>query len=118
FLSPTSNLRTDGYGGDARGRERLLREVVAAVRGRMPSGMPLVLRLSATEWVPGGVAVTDTIETLRRLDGVDLVSVSSGGNSPDQQIPAGPGYQQPLSRQVRAAIEVPVGVAGLITTPE
>jgi 2,4-dienoyl-CoA reductase-like NADH-dependent reductase (Old Yellow Enzyme family) len=118
FLSPTSNLRTDEYGGDANGRDRLLREVIAAVRGRIPADMPLVLRVSATEWVPGGVTVADTIETLRRIEGIDLVSVSSGGNSPDQQIPAGPGYQQPLSREVRAAIDVPVGVAGLITTPE
>lgn len=118
FLSPTSNLRTDEYGGDAEGRERLLREVIAAVRTRIPADMPLVLRLSASEWVAGGVTVADTIKTLRRIDGIDLVSVSSGGNNPDQQIPAGPGYQQPLSREVRAAIDVPVGVAGLITTPE
>ncbi|MDN3496694.1 NADH:flavin oxidoreductase/NADH oxidase [Planococcus sp. APC 4015] len=118
FLSPTSNLRTDEYGGDAAGRDRLLREVIAAVRARIPAEMPLVLRVSATEWVPGGVTVDDTIATLRGIDGVDLVSVSSGGNSPEQQIPAGPGYQQPLSRAVRAAIDVPVGVAGLITTPE
>lgn len=118
FLSPTSNVRTDEYGGDAVGRERLLREVVAAVRERMPQGMPLVVRISATEWVPGGVTVDDTVETLRRIEGVDLVSVSSGGNSPDQDIPAGPGYQQPLSRAVRAAVDVPVGVAGLFTSPE
>ncbi|KAA9106587.1 NADH:flavin oxidoreductase/NADH oxidase [Microbacterium rhizomatis] len=118
FLSPTSNLRTDEYGGDAGGRDRLLREVIAAVRERIPADMPLVLRISATEWVPGGVTVQDTIATLQGIEGVDLVSVSSGGNSPDQQIPAGPGYQQPLSREVRASIDLPVGVAGLITTPE
>ncbi|WP_251451200.1 NADH:flavin oxidoreductase/NADH oxidase [Microbacterium sp. Marseille-Q6648] len=118
FLSPTSNLRTDEYGGDAAGRDRLLREVISAVRERIPTDMPLVVRISATEWVPGGVTVDDTIATLQRIEGVDLVSVSSGGNSPDQQIPAGPGYQQPLSRAVRAAVDVPVGVAGLITTPE
>lgn len=118
FLSPTSNHRTDEYGGDAAGRDRLLREVIAAVRARIPREMPLVLRISATEWVEGGVTVADTIATLQGIEGVDLVSVSSGGNSPEQQIPAGPGYQQPLSREVRAAIDVPVGVAGLITTPE
>ena len=118
FLSPTSNLRTDEYGGDARGRERLLLEVIGAVRARIPARMPLVLRLSATEWAPGGVTVDDTIETLRHVEGVDLVSVSSGGNNPEQQIPAGPGYQQPLARAVRSAIDMPVGVAGLITTPE
>lgn len=118
FLSPTSNRRTDAYGGDAAGREKLLHEVIAAVRERIPAAMPLVLRVSATEWVPDGVTVEDTIETLRRIDGVDLVSVSSGGNDPRQAIPSGPGYQQPLSRAVRAAVDLPVGVAGLITTPE
>jgi 2,4-dienoyl-CoA reductase-like NADH-dependent reductase (Old Yellow Enzyme family) len=118
FLSPTSNLRTDGYGGDLTGRTRLVREVVEAVRGRIPAGMPLVLRISATEWVDGGVTVQDTIETLRQLPGLDLVSITSGGNHADQQIPTGPGYQQPLAREVRAALDVPIGVAGLITTPE
>jgi 2,4-dienoyl-CoA reductase-like NADH-dependent reductase (Old Yellow Enzyme family) len=49
---------------------------------------------------------------------VDLVSVSSGGNHPGQQIPSHPGYQRPLSREIRAAIPTPVGVAGLITTAE
>ncbi len=118
FLSTTSNHRTDGYGGDVQGRARLTREVVAAVRAVIPPEMPLVLRISATEWVPDGVTVEDTIEALHTIDGVDLVSVSSGGNHPAQQIPTKPGYQQPLSRDIRAAVSVPVGVAGLITTPE
>lgn len=118
FLSPTSNTREDAYGGDAAGRSRIVRETVDAVRSVIPADMPLVLRLSATEWVPEGVNVNDTIELLRGLDGVDLVSVSSGGNSPEQRIAAGPGYQQPLAREIRAAVDIPVGVAGLITTPE
>lgn len=118
FLSPTSNLRTDGYGGDLARRTRLVREVVEAVRAQIPAQMPLVLRVSATEWVDGGVTVQDTIEALRLLPGLDLVSISSGGNNAAQQIPTGPGYQQPLAREVRAALGVPVGVAGLITTPE
>ena len=117
FLSPTSNLRTDAYGGDVHRRARLTREVVDAVRAVIPATMPLVLRISATEWVPDGVTVTDTIAALHDIDGVDLVSVSSGGNDPRQEIPSHPGYQQPLSREIRAAISVPVGVAGLITTP-
>ena len=118
FLSPLSNDRTDEYGGDAQGRARLLGEVIDAVRAELPSGMPLVLRLSATDWVEGGVTVDDTVETVRLLPKVDLVSVSSGGNDPRQSINASPGYQQPLSRHVRAQIDTPVGVAGLITTPE
>ncbi len=118
FLSTTSNLRTDEYGGDVEGRARLTREVVAAVRAVIPPTMPLVLRISATEWVPDGVTVEDTIAALQTIEGADLVSVSSGGNHPEQKIPTRPGYQQPLSREIRSAISVPVGVAGLITTPE
>jgi len=118
FLSPTSNRRTDEYGGDVAGRARLTREVVAAVRTVIPPTMPLVLRISATEWVPDGVTVDDTIAALRSISGVDLVSVSSGGNDPRQQIPSYPGYQQPLSRAIREAIPIPVGVAGLITNSE
>lgn len=117
FLSPTSNLRTDEYGGDVHRRARLTREVVDAVRAVIPAAMPLVLRVSATEWVPDGVTVEDTIAALHDIEGVDLVSVSSGGNDPRQEIPPHPGYQQPLSREIRAAVSVPVGVAGLITTP-
>ncbi|WP_378144012.1 NADH:flavin oxidoreductase/NADH oxidase [Cnuibacter sp. UC19_7] len=118
FLSPLSNDRTDEYGGDAEGRARIVSEVIQAVRAEIPAGMPLVLRLSATDWVEGGVTVDDTVETIRMLPPVDLVSVSSGGNDPRQRINASPGYQQPLSRHVRAQTDAPVGVAGLITTPE
>lgn len=118
FLSPTSNTRTDQYGGSNHNRARLLTEVVAAVREVMPPSMPLVVRISATEWLPEGVSVGDTVEVIRELRGVDLISVSSGGNDPRQQIPAGPGYQQPLARQVRAEGGLAVGVAGLITTPQ
>lgn len=117
FLSPTSNLRDDEYGGDVEGRARLTREVVAAVRAVIPKEMPLVLRVSAHEWVPDGVTVEDTIAALRTIDGVDLISVSSGGNHPAQKIPSEPGYQRPFSREIRAALPTPVGVAGLITTP-
>jgi 2,4-dienoyl-CoA reductase-like NADH-dependent reductase (Old Yellow Enzyme family) len=91
--------------------------VVAAVRAVIPADMPLVLRISAHEWVPDGVTVDDTIAALRTIDGVDLISVSSGGNHPAQKIPSEPGYQRPFSRDIRAALPTPVGVAGLITTP-
>ncbi|MEO7348446.1 MAG: NADH:flavin oxidoreductase/NADH oxidase [Terrimesophilobacter sp.] len=118
FLSPTSNTRTDEYGRDGVGRARILIEVVDAVRQVIPVDMPLVVRLSAIEWVPGGVTVEDTIEVIRGLSGVDLISVSSGGNSPEQHILSGPGYQQPLARRIRSEVDIPVGVAGLITTPQ
>ena len=86
FLSPTSNHRTDEYGGGNLARAQLLREVIHAIRTVMPPTMPLVLRVSASEWVPDGVTVADTIEMLQSIDGVDLVSVSSGGNDPRQRV--------------------------------
>jgi len=117
FLSALSNSRDDEYGGDARGRSRFTRETVAAVRAVMPEGMPLFIRLSATDWVEGGWTLEDTISLVPDLValGVDFVSISSAGNDHRQDIPVGPGYQLPLARAVREAADVPVGAAGLIT---
>ncbi|MGC3995372.1 MAG: NADH:flavin oxidoreductase/NADH oxidase [Propionicimonas sp.] len=117
FLSPLSNHRTDGYGGDLAGRSRLLVEVVDAVRAAWPEDKPLFVRLSATEWTEGGLGVEETTELAGILagHGVDLVHVSSGGNVV-AHIPAGPGYQVPLARAVRKA-GLPVCAVGLITEP-
>src|SRR4051794_26897088 len=83
FLSPLTNRRTDGWGGDLEGRSRLLLEVVDAVREVWPGDQPLLVRLSATDWVDGGLAVDEVAEVAERLasHGVDLFDVSSGGNS-------------------------------------
>ncbi|WP_111766590.1 NADH:flavin oxidoreductase/NADH oxidase [Nakamurella deserti] len=118
FLSPLSNRRTDGYGGSFDHRVRFLREVVRAVRGRWPDDRPLLVRLSATDWVDGGWTPADTtvLAGLLATDGADLVDVSSGGLDPRQLITVGPGYQVPFAREVRSA-GVPVGAVGLITDP-
>jgi 2,4-dienoyl-CoA reductase-like NADH-dependent reductase (Old Yellow Enzyme family) len=120
FLSPLTNRRTDGYGGDLAGRSRLLVEVVDAVRGAWPHDQPLMVRISATDWVEGGLDVDETSEIARVLaaHGVDLVDVSSGGNSPDQQIPLAPGYQVPLASRIKQASGLPVAAVGLITEPQ
>ncbi|WP_347343545.1 NADH:flavin oxidoreductase/NADH oxidase [Jatrophihabitans telluris] len=120
FLSPLSNRREDEYGGDLDGRARLLLRVVDAVRSTIPEGMPLFVRVSATDWVPGGLQVDEVAELARQLAsrGVDLIDVSSGGNSPDQQIPVGPGYQVPLASRVRQVSGLPVAAVGLITEPK
>jgi 2,4-dienoyl-CoA reductase-like NADH-dependent reductase (Old Yellow Enzyme family) len=120
FLSPLSNQRADGYGGDLAGRSRFLLEVVRAVRGVWPDDRPLFVRLSATDWVHGGWDVEQTVEVARGLasEGVDLVDVSSGGLSPDQQITLGPGYQVPFARRVREGSGLPVAAVGLITSPQ
>ena len=118
FLSPLSNWRTDAYGGSLDGRIRLLVDTVDAVRAVIPDGMPLLARISGTDWVEGGWDLEQSIELSRRLRvaGVDLVDVSSGGNAP-ASIPVGPGYQVPLAAAVRSGADVATGAVGLITEP-
>jgi 2,4-dienoyl-CoA reductase-like NADH-dependent reductase (Old Yellow Enzyme family) len=119
FLSPLSNHRADAYGGDLAGRSRLLIEVVDAVRAVWPEDQPLFVRVSASDWLDGGLTVDDVAEVAveLRAHGVDLIDVSSGGNSPDQQIVLGPGYQVPFARTIRERSELPVGAVGVITEP-
>jgi 2,4-dienoyl-CoA reductase-like NADH-dependent reductase (Old Yellow Enzyme family) len=119
FLSPLSNRRTDGYGGDFDARTHLLREVIAAVRDAWPEGLPLWLRISATDWVDGGWDVEQSIELARVTAslGVDLVDVSSGGLDPRQKIATGPGYQVPFAARIRREAGVATGAVGLITEP-
>jgi 2,4-dienoyl-CoA reductase-like NADH-dependent reductase (Old Yellow Enzyme family) len=117
FLSPISNQRHDAYGGSLENRMRLLLEVVAAVRRAWPERLPLLVRISATDWVAGGWDVDQSVQLARRLkdEGVDLVDVSSGGTSPDQQVPIGPGYQVPLAERIRREAGIATGAVGLIT---
>jgi 2,4-dienoyl-CoA reductase-like NADH-dependent reductase (Old Yellow Enzyme family) len=117
FLSPLSNRRTDAWGGELSGRSRLLLEVVDAVRDVWPGERPLFVRVSATDWAPGGLDVDDVAAVVSGLvdHGVDLVDVSSGGISPEQQVSSGPGYQVPFAARVKEASGLPVGTVGLIT---
>ncbi len=119
FLSPLSNLRTDGYGGDLTGRSRLLIEVVDAVRSVWPDSKPLFVRVSATDWVDGGLTVDGVTDVARILaaHGMDLVDVSSGGNSPEQTIEVGPAYQVRFAAQIRREAGLPVAAVGMITEP-
>ncbi len=119
FLSPLSNDRTDGYGGDLAGRARLLLEVVSAVRAVWPDDRALLVRMSATDWVEGGHSLDDSVVVagwLREL-GTDLIDVSSGGVSPDQDITPAPGYQVPLSARIRREAAIPTAAVGMITDP-
>jgi 2,4-dienoyl-CoA reductase-like NADH-dependent reductase (Old Yellow Enzyme family) len=120
FLSPLSNRRTDAWGGDLAGRSRLLLSVVDAVREVWPDDRPVLVRISATDWVDGGLDLEESGEVARLLarHGVDLVDVSSGGNSPDQEISAEPGYQVPLAARVKGVSGLPVAAVGLITEPQ
>jgi 2,4-dienoyl-CoA reductase-like NADH-dependent reductase (Old Yellow Enzyme family) len=119
FLSPVSNQRNDGYGGDLEGRSRFLMEVVEAIRGEWPSDLPLWVRLSCTDWIEGGLTIEDTVEVSRRLAAtglVDLIDCSSGGVSHDQKIPSlHPGYQVPFADAIRNRAGIATGAVGMIT---
>ena len=120
FLSPFSNRRTDAYGGSFENRVRLHLEVAEAVRGVWPDRLPLLWRLSCTEWSEGGWGLEDTIELARLLGerGVDLIDCSSGGNVATAQIPLRPAYQTPFAEAVRGATGLLTGAVGLISSPE
>ncbi len=120
FLSPLVNTRTDAYGGSYDNRVRLCLEVVDAIRGVWPERLPLLVRISATDWKDGGWDPDQAVELARRLcaHGVDLVDCSSGGAVHDQQIAVGPGYQVPFAERIRRDAGVPTGAVGLITRAE
>ncbi len=119
FLSPLSNDRTDGYGGDLSCRARLLLEVVTEIRAIWPADRALLVRISATDWAEGGHTIEDSVIVcgwLRDL-GVDLVDVSSGGASPHQTITPEPGYQVSLAARIRAESGIATAAVGMITEP-
>ena len=120
FLSPLSNQRTDGYGGSLENRLRFPLEVFDAVRAATPGNKPVGVRISATDWVEGGWDVEQSIVFSRALQarGVDWVTASSGGLSPQQQIKLAPGYQVPFSRSLQEGAGVTTMAVGLITEPE
>lgn len=118
FLSPLSNQRSDAYGGSFENRTRLLCEVVTAVRAVWPDNLPLLVRLSATDWMEGGWSADETVELCRGLKalGVDLADVSTGGLVPTAKIPAGPGFQTEFAARVRHEAGLPSAAVGLITS--
>jgi len=116
FLSPLSNQRTDEYGGSFENRTRFLVQIVHAIRAVIPESMPLFIRISATDWVDGGWDLAQSIDLARILKhiGVDLIDVSSGALSDQQQIPLGPGYQVPFAEAIKKEVGIPTNAVGLI----
>lgn len=118
FLSPLSNQRTDAYGGSPENRARLLLEIVNAVRAELGEQVPVLVRLSATDWAEGGLTSEDTVQLAGwlREHSVDLIDVSTAGNLP-ASIPVGPGYQVPFAAAIKAETGVPTAAVGMITDP-
>jgi len=117
FLSPISNRRTDEYGGSLENRMRFPLEVFDAVRAAFPERKPVGVRLSSTDWVEGGWDLEQTLQYCNELKkrGVDWIDVSSGGISPLQKIPLGPGYQVPFAQAIKQATGLTTIAVGLIT---
>ena len=120
FLSPLANERTDEYGGSEENRMRFPLEVFDAVRAAVPAHIPVWMRISATDWVPGGWDIEGTVAMSRILKtrGCAAIHVTTGGVSPAQAIKLGPGYQVPYAQRVKAETGMPTIAVGLITEPE
>ena len=123
FLSPIANARTDHWGDDEAGRRRLAVEVAKSIRAQWPEELPLIFRLSATDWVEGGIEPEDTIGTARALaaEGVDMIDCSSGGIG-GRQRPARMklehGFQIPFAARIRREAAVATMAVGFLWDAE
>ena len=118
FLSPAANRRNDEYGGSLENRMRFPLEVFEAVREAWPEDKPLVVRLSATDWLPAGEGQTleESVEIARALAerGCDAIDVSSAGNTPESKPEYGRMYQVPFAERIRHEVGIPVLAVGAI----
>jgi anthraniloyl-CoA monooxygenase len=116
FLSPLTNRRQDEYGGSLENRLRFPLEVFDAVRARWPRHKPMSVRISATDWMPGGFDAGDAVAVARALKarGCDIVDVSAGQTVPDQQPVYGRLFQTPFADRVRHEAEIPTMTVGNI----
>jgi 2,4-dienoyl-CoA reductase-like NADH-dependent reductase (Old Yellow Enzyme family) len=119
FLSPLSNHRTDEYGGSFENRIRFPLEVIRAVRAVWPECFPLFLRVSSTDWAPGGWTIDDSVRFAKLVQplGVELIDCSSGGLVPRVQIPVAAGYQVGFADQIHRESGILTGAVGMISDP-
>ncbi len=116
FISALSNHRTDAYGGDIHGRMRFPLEILSVVRAVWPADKPISVRLSTTEWAPGGLTDADRVQLARALveHGADIVDCSAGGVVPWQKPVYGRMFQLPFADQIRNEAGVPTMTVGNI----
>lgn len=119
FLSPLSNKRNDEYGGSLENRTRFLKEIIREVRKVWPENKPLIVRVSAEDYVEEGNHPEDLAEMINLVkeEGVDLIDVSSGAVVP-APIKAYPGYQVKFAEVIKDKTGLPVIAGGLISEPE
>lgn len=119
FLTPLLNQRDDEYGGSLENRMRYPLEVFRAMRAEWPAAKPIGVRISATDWIAGGWTMEESLAFAAELKklGCDYICASTGGVSPEQDIPVGPQYQVPFAEQIQAKCGIPSMAVGLITDP-
>jgi anthraniloyl-CoA monooxygenase len=119
FISPLTNRRTDEYGGSLANRMRYPLEIVSRVRAEWPQAKPLSVRISAVDWVPGGIEAHDAVEVARMVvaAGADIVDVSAGQTVPDAKPVYGRQFQTPFSDRIRHEARVPTMTVGNISSP-
>ncbi len=117
FITPLANLRTDDYGGTLENRLRFPLETFRAIRRAWPNERPLSVRISATDWVEGGVTADDGVEIARAFvhAGADIMHISTGQTSPDAKPVYGRMWQTPFSDRIRNEVACPTIAVGNIT---
>jgi anthraniloyl-CoA monooxygenase len=118
FLSPITNHRDDTYGGSLENRLRSPLEVFVAVRAEWPTALPMTVRISATDWAPGGVDTDDAVQIAQAFAaaGADAIDVSSGQVTPDEQPAFGRSFQTPYSDAIRNRVGIPTIAVGVISS--
>ena len=123
FLSPISNKRTDKWGGSAENRRRFAVEVARTIRSNWPENLPLAFRLSATDWLDGGLEAEDTVDTARALKdaGVDMIDCSTGGiggKERPRRMVIEQGFQSPFAGKIRTEADIATMAVGFLWDPE
>jgi anthraniloyl-CoA monooxygenase len=120
FISPVTNRRTDEFGGSLANRLRFPLEVFDAVRALWPQERPMAVRISATDWIPGGLSAIDAVEIAKtfKAHGCDLVDVSTGQTDPASKPVYGRMYQTVFSEQIRNEAGIATMAVGAITSAD
>jgi anthraniloyl-CoA monooxygenase len=118
FISPLTNQRNDAYGGSLENRLRFPLEVFTAIREVWPDHLPMTVRISATDWVPGGIDVEDSVVVAQAFAaaGADAIDVSTGQVSPDERPEFGRSYQTPYADAIRNRVDIATIAVGVISS--
>lgn len=120
FLSPVTNRRTDEYGGDIKGRLRFPLEVFTAMREVVAAHKPMTVRISATDWVEGGITLEDTFAMSRAFEDAGAVAIDvSTGQVTSLESPAfGRSYQTPFADAIRNSLSIATIAVGVISSAD